>query len=102
MTCEPVPEAIGVFQDKPTQGAAVGDPLMSGFDISVLGGRRPVARKFGAATDHAAMWAFEPEAPSTAYVGNDARSLAKSAILAPLLFGRDGSRLADRRAIGVA
>ncbi len=87
MTCEPVREAIGAFQDEPSLGAAVDDLLMSGFDgaeISVPVGRRPVARKFGTATDHAAVWAYQPEAPLTAYVGNDARSQAKSAIVAGL------------------
>ncbi len=102
VACEPVREAIGVFQDKPPLGAAVDDLLMSGFDrseISVVVGRRRVGRDFGAAADHAAAWAYEPEAPSTAYDGNDARTQAKSAIVAPRLFGRDGSRLADRRAV---
>ncbi len=76
-----------MFQDEPSLGAAVDDLLMSDFDrsdISVLVGRRPVARKFGAATDPAAAWAFQPEAPSTAYVGNDARTQAKAAIVAGL------------------
>ena len=87
MACGPAREAIGVFQDEPSLGAAVDDVLMSGFDrsdISVLVGRRPVARKFGAAADHAATWAYQPEAPSTAYVGNVARTQAKAAIVAGL------------------
>ncbi len=87
MACGPARKAIGVFQDEPSLGAAVDDLLMSGFDrseISVLVGRRPVARKFGAATGPAAAWACEPEAPSTAYVGNDARTQAKAAIGAGL------------------
>jgi hypothetical protein len=82
MTCGPVREAIGVNQDKPSLGAAVDDLLMSGFDrseISVL-----VGREFGAASDHAAVWAYEPEAPSTAYIGNNARTRAKVAIVAGL------------------
>ncbi len=87
MTCGPVREALGVFQDEPSLGAAVDDLLMSGFDrseISVLVGRRPVGREFGAAVDHAAVWAYEPEAPSTAYIGNDTRTQAKVAIVAGL------------------
>ncbi len=82
MTCGPVRETIGVFQDEPSLGAAVDDLLMSGFDrseISVL-----VGREFGAAADHAAVWAYAPEAPSTAYVGNDARTQAKAAMVAGL------------------
>ncbi len=82
MTCGPVREAIGVFQDEPSLGAAVDDLLMSGFDrseISVL-----VGREFGAAADQPAAWAYEPEAPSTAFVGNDARTQAKAAIVAGL------------------
>lgn len=69
MTCGQAREAMGVFQDEPSLEAAVDDLLMSGFDrseISVLVGRRRV-------------W---PEAPSTAYVGNDARTQAKAAIVA--------------------
>ena len=84
VACEPVREAIGVFQDKPPLGAAVDDLLMSGFDrseISVVVGRRRVGRDFGAAADHAAAWAYEPEAPSTAYVGNGAQTQAKAAIV---------------------
>ncbi len=49
-----------MFQDEPSLGAALDDPLMSGFDRSdksVLVGRRPGARKVGTATDHAAAWA---------------------------------------------
>ncbi len=91
MACGPVREAIGVFQDEPSLGAAVDDLLMSGFDrsdISVLVGRRPLGREFGAAPGHApghaAVWAYEPETPSTAYVGNDARTQAKAAIVAGL------------------
>ncbi len=87
MACGPAREAIGVFQDEPSLGAAVDDLLMSGFDrsdISVLIGRRPVARKFGAAADPAAAWASQPEAPLTAYVGNVARTQAKAAIVAGL------------------
>ena len=60
MTCGPVREAIGVFHDEPSLGAAVDDLLMSGFDrseISVPFGRRPVGPEFGAAADHAAVWA---------------------------------------------
>ena len=85
MTWGPVREAVGVFQDEPSLGAAVDDLLMSGFersDISVLVGRRRVEREFGAVTDHVAELAHEPEAPSTAYVGNDARTQAKAAIVA--------------------
>ena len=87
MTCGPAREAIGVFQDEPSLGAAVDDLLMSGFDrseISVPVGRRPVACRFGAATDPASAWPCEPEAPSTAYLGNDARTQAKAAIVAGL------------------
>ncbi len=87
MTCGPVREAIGVFHDEPSLGAAVDDLLMSGFDrseISVPFGRRPVGPEFGAAADHAAVWAYAPEAPSTAYVGNDARTQAKAALVAGL------------------
>ena len=62
MTCGPAREAIGVFQDEP--------PL-------------------GAAADHAAAWAYQPAAPSTADLGTDARSQAKAAIVAgPLSSGR--------------
>ncbi len=60
MACGPAREAIGVFHDEPSLGAALDDPLMSGFDRSdksVLVGRRPGARKVGTATDHAAAWA---------------------------------------------
>ena len=60
MACGPAREAIGVFHDEPSLGAALDDPLMSGFDgsdKSVLVGRRPGARKVGTATDHAAAWA---------------------------------------------
>ncbi len=87
MTCESGREAIGVFQDEPSLGAAAADPPMSGFDrsgISVLVGRRAATRKFGAATDPAAAWAYEPEAPSPASDGNDARTQAKPAIVAGL------------------
>ncbi len=87
MACGPAREAIGVFQDQPSLGAAVDDPLMSGFDrseISVPVGRRPVARKFGAAADHAAARAYRPEAPSAALIGNDARSRAQAAIVSGL------------------
>ena len=97
MICGPVREAIGVFQDEPSLGAAVDDLPMSGFDKSdirvlvgrvlvgrVLVGRRPGARPFGAAADHAAVWACEPEAPSTAYIGDDARAPAKAAMVAGL------------------
>ena len=87
MTCEPVWEAIGVFRDEPSLGAAVDDLLMSGFDgsgISVLVRRCAAARKVGAATDHATAWAYQPEAPLTASVGNDARTQAKAAIVAGL------------------
>ncbi len=82
MTCGPVREAIGGFQDEPSLGAAVDDLLMSGFDrseISVL-----VGREFGATVDHAVVWAYEPEAPSTAYIGNDTQTQAKVAIVAGL------------------
>ncbi len=87
MACGPAREAIGVFQDEPSLGAAFDDPLMSGFDRSGIGvpvGRRPVARKVGAATDHATAWAYQPEALRTASVGNDARTQAKAAIVAGL------------------
>ncbi len=80
MTCGPVREAIGGFQDEPSLCAAVDDLLMSGFDrseISVL-----VGREFGAAAERTAVWAYEPEAPSTAFVGNDTRTQAKYAIVA--------------------
>ena len=102
MTCGPVREAIGVFQDEPSLGAAVDDLLMSGFDrseVSVPVGRRPVAGKFGAAIDHAAVWAYQPEAPLAAYVVNDARTQAKSAIVAGLGDLGTMGRLADRRAV---
>ncbi len=82
MTCGPVREAIGGFQDEPSLCAAVDDLLMSGFDgseISVL-----VERDFGAAIYHGAVWAYEPEAPSTAYIGNDTQTQAKVAIVAGL------------------
>jgi hypothetical protein len=39
-------------------------------------------RKFGAAADPGAAWAYRLEAPSTAYVGIDARTQAKAAIVA--------------------
>lgn len=87
MTCGPVREAVGVFQDEPSLGAAVDDLLMADFDrsdISVLAGRRQVGRKFGAGTNHAPEWVSEPEALSTAYVGNEARTQAKAAIVAGL------------------
>ncbi len=60
MACGPAREAIGVFQEEPSLGAAAADPLMSGFDgsdMSVPVGRRAAARKLGAATDPAAAWA---------------------------------------------
>ncbi len=82
MTCGPVREAIGVFQDEPSLGAAVDDLLMSGFDRSEI--RVLVGRKCGTAADHAATWAYQPEAPSTAYIGNDARTQAKVGIVAGL------------------
>ncbi len=82
MTCGPVPEAIGVFQDEPSLEAAVDDLLMSGFDRSEIS--VPVAGKFGAAIDHAAVWAYQPEAPSIADVGNAARTQAKAVIVAGL------------------
>lgn len=95
MTCGPVREAMGVFKDEPSLEAAVDDLLMSGFDrseISVLVGRGPVGPESGAAADRAAEWACEPEAPSTAYVGNDARTQAKAAIVAG--FGYLGAMVA--------
>ncbi len=97
MTWGPVRETIGVFQDEPSLGAAVDDPLTSGFDRSEIS--VPVAGKFGTATDHAAVWAFEPEAPLAAYVGNNARTQAKSAIVAGLGDLGTMGRLADRRAV---
>jgi hypothetical protein len=87
MACGPVREAIGVLQDEPSLGAARHDLPMSGFDrfdMRVPVGWRPGARQIGAATDHAAAGACEPEAPSTAYVGNDARTQAKAAMVAGL------------------
>ena len=87
MTCGPVQEAAGGFKDELSLGAAVDDPLMPGFDmsdISVLVGRRRVGRSFGTVTNHAAERAYEPEAPSTSYVGNDARIQTKTAIVASL------------------
>ncbi len=98
MTCGLVREAIGVFQDEPSLGAAVEDLLTSGlgrFEISVRlerrrVERRRVGRESGAAAEQApkhapkpaAEWADRPEAPSTAYLGNDARTQAKAAIVA--------------------
>lgn len=76
MTCGQAREAMGVFQDEPSLEAAVDDLLMSGFDrseISVLVGRRRVGP--GAPST-------APEAASTTYVGNDARTQAKAAIVA--------------------
>lgn len=73
------------FRVEPSLGASGDDLLMSGFDrfdISVPAGRRPIGRKFGAAADHGAAWAYGPEAPSTAFIGNDARTQAKAAIVA--------------------
>ncbi len=99
MTCGPVPEAIGVFQDEPSLEAAVDDLLMSGFDRSEIS--VPVAGKFGAAIDHAAVWAYQPEAPLAAYVVNDARTQAKSAIVAGLGDLGTMGHLADRRAVRV-
>ena len=94
MTCGPVREAIGGFQDEPSLCAAVDDLLISGFDrskISVL-----VGREFGAAAVRTAVRACEPETPSTAYVGNDTRTQAKFANCGGLrLLGRDGDRLAN-------
>ena len=87
MTCGPVREAAGGFKGEPSLGAAVDDLLMSGFDrpdISVLVGRRRVGRTSGAVINHAAEWAYEPEAPSATYVGNDARSQAKATVVAGL------------------
>ncbi len=55
MACGPAREATGVFQDEPSLGAAVDDPLMSGFDrsdIGVLVGRRPIGRAVGAEAAH--------------------------------------------------
>ncbi len=71
MTCGPVREAIGVFQDEPSLGAAVEDLLTLGFDrfeISVRVERRRVGRESGAtaeqapkhAPEHAAEWADRP------------------------------------------
>lgn len=60
MACGPAREAIGVFQDEPSLGAALDDLLMLGFDrfdMSVPVGRRPGARNVGTATDPAAAWA---------------------------------------------
>jgi len=87
VTRGPVREAAGGFKDEPSLGAAVDDLLMSGFDrpdIGVLVGRRRVGRTSGTVTNHAAEWAYEPEAPPTTYVGNDARSQAKATIVAGL------------------
>ncbi len=65
MTCGPVREAIGVFQDEPSLGAATGHAA-------------PWAGAPGA------PWACAPEAPSTASIGNDARTQAKAAFVAGL------------------
>jgi hypothetical protein len=76
MTCGQAREAMGVFQDEPSLEAAVDDLLMSGFDrseISVLVGRRRVGPEAPSTA---------PEAASTTYVGNDARTQAKAAIVA--------------------
>ncbi len=78
MTCGPVREAIGVFQDEPPLGVAVDYLLMSGFDRSEIS--VPVGRAFGAA----AVWAYQSEAPSIADVGNAARTQAKAVIVAGL------------------
>jgi hypothetical protein len=74
---------MGVFQDEPSLEAAVDDLLMSGFDrseISVLVGRRRAGPAAASTTPEAPSTA--PEAASTAYVGNDARTQAKAAIVA--------------------
>ncbi len=107
MTCGPVREAIGVFQDEPSLGAAVEDLLTSGFDrfdISVRVERRRLGRESGAAAEHApehtakhtakhtAEWADQPEAPSTAYLENDARTLG-----APGCDGMNFSNMVGRR-----
>ncbi len=85
----PTRQAIGVFQDEPSLGAAVDDLLMSEFDRSEIS--VPVAREFDSAADHAAVWAYEPEAPSTAYIGNDARDPSEGSHCGgPWLLGRDG------------
>ena len=82
VTCGPVREAIGVFRDAPSLGAAVDDLPMSGFDGSDVS--VPVGRAVGAAADHAAEWAYQPEAPSPADIGDDARTQAKAAMAAGL------------------
>ena len=106
MTCGPLREAVGVFEDESYLEAAVDDLPMSDFDrsdICVLVGRRRVGRKFGAVTNHAPEWAYEPEAPSTAYGGNDARTPGEGHHRGrPRGLGRDGSCLCGDLVRGLA
>lgn len=84
MTKGRVREAVGVFQDEPSLGAAVDDLIRSGFDrsdVSVVPPRRSFERQFGAMYDHVADLEDAPEAPRAGYVGNRTRTQLKAAVV---------------------